>query len=485
MSDSNQTTLYYAKESSWAETPDQTATLRELPFNSETLKAEKATVQSERIRSDRQRDASVVVGRNGTGGINSEFSALNFDDFLESALQADEVKVVDIDAETCDLEIGTYSDTVTFDNTTDTVNWASTPMLDGDTVTFDDTSGTLPAELDNATTYYVVNATAGTFQLSLTKGGAVVAFTDDGVATITANGVGASKVIAAGTPFSDVAQPNLAAAQYVRIAGATDEANNGVFRLTGKTDDTLYLGIGSLTADESTVDLDLDCQYIQNGVTLHSFLIEKVFNDVAHKINFPGSAVNTLGLAMDAQERIFINMEFLSQKGNLGFGGDKNASAGDGSPVADYGTEVMNTSSNIGRLIEDGAATNMEISSYEINITNNLRARPVVGSETSLKFGSGNFDVTGTISAYFTDTTLYEEFLEHATKSIALEAQDNNGNFYGISLFALKFNDASPEIGGQNQDVFLELEIEGFFDKCGSGKTMQIDILNIGAPACP
>ena len=67
MSDSNRSNLYYSVESAWGEIPDQTATLLEIPFNSEGLKAGKTTVQSERIRDDRQRDASVKTGVDSTG----------------------------------------------------------------------------------------------------------------------------------------------------------------------------------------------------------------------------------------------------------------------------------------------------------------------------------------------------------------------------------------------------------------------------------
>ena len=45
-------------------------------------------------------------------------------------------------------------------------------------------AGALPAELDDATEYYIVNPLAASFQLSLTPGGAVIDFTDNGSGTL-------------------------------------------------------------------------------------------------------------------------------------------------------------------------------------------------------------------------------------------------------------------------------------------------------------
>jgi hypothetical protein len=82
-----------------------------------------------------------------------------------------------------------FQDWCTFDNTTNTITAVNdidliTPILthglsNGDIVTMVEDGG-LPAELVDKKEYFVVNVTATTFQLSLTLGGSVVEFTDDG-----------------------------------------------------------------------------------------------------------------------------------------------------------------------------------------------------------------------------------------------------------------------------------------------------------------
>lgn len=73
--------------------------------------------------------------------------------------------------------------TVTFTNATDVVNEVATPRVNGDTITFVKSTGTLPTGLRKDVTYYVINKTADTFQLSHTLGGAAVTFTTDGTGT--------------------------------------------------------------------------------------------------------------------------------------------------------------------------------------------------------------------------------------------------------------------------------------------------------------
>lgn len=72
---------------------------------------------------------------------------------------------------------------VTFTNSTNTVDLLGHTLVNGDPIQFS-TTGSLPAELlPQAIQYWVVNATVNDFQVSLTKGGSVVTFTDDGSGT--------------------------------------------------------------------------------------------------------------------------------------------------------------------------------------------------------------------------------------------------------------------------------------------------------------
>lgn len=72
-----------------------------------------------------------------------------------------------------------------------TVNWPAHGKANGQTVKLT-TDGALPSGVVAGTTYYVVNAAAGTLQLAATAGGGALSFTgsQSGVHTITANDIG-------------------------------------------------------------------------------------------------------------------------------------------------------------------------------------------------------------------------------------------------------------------------------------------------------
>jgi len=69
---------------------------------------------------------------------------------------------------------------VNFTNGTNIINEAGHSLVNGDNITFNDSVGTMPVLLRKDIIYFVISVTAGTFQVSYTLGGAVVAFGDDG-----------------------------------------------------------------------------------------------------------------------------------------------------------------------------------------------------------------------------------------------------------------------------------------------------------------
>jgi len=73
--------------------------------------------------------------------------------------------------------------TCTFTNGTNLVNAVGHPMLAGDKVAFKATTGTLPAEITQDHEYFVINPNVNDFQISLTMGGPVFNFTDNGTPT--------------------------------------------------------------------------------------------------------------------------------------------------------------------------------------------------------------------------------------------------------------------------------------------------------------
>lgn len=73
---------------------------------------------------------------------------------------------------------------VTFDPDTDTVGLTSHGFQDGEAIKFSVTTGTLPTAIVAGTTYYVINGTANTFQVSATVGGSAINIATAGTAVM-------------------------------------------------------------------------------------------------------------------------------------------------------------------------------------------------------------------------------------------------------------------------------------------------------------
>lgn len=107
-----------------------------------------------------------------------------------------------------------------------------------------------------------------------------------------------------------------------------------------------------------------------------------------------------------------------------------------------------------------------------------------IGSAAALGMRSGKMLVTGSISTYFKDFTLYDQFRQEKGGPISFYALDGDDALAASKGYVITFCNATimnPKIvaGGPGQDVMADFEIEGNPDISSTnifgGKTIQID----------
>lgn len=108
-----------------------------------------------------------------------------------------------------------------------------------------------------------------------------------------------------------------------------------------------------------------------------------------------------------------------------------------------------------------------------------------IGSATLAGVRSGKILVTGNMSTYFNDFTLFDQFISEQAGPISFSALDGLASSATAKGYQLTFCNATimnPKVvaGGPSQDVMAEFEIEGAPDVTGAfgGKTIQIDYFN-------
>jgi hypothetical protein len=180
---------------------------------------------------------------------------------------------------------------------------------------------------------------------------------------------------------------------------------------------------------------------LKAGVTRRSFSIERYFADLAsgnpyHR--FTGCEVNTLSLAINANAVVTGAFGFVGQNLSLNAGIVSGATY-----PAPTTTSPLDSFS--GSLTEGGSALAV-VTEVAINIDNGLDPRFVVGSNSTIRPSIGRSNVTGSVTAYFENTTLLNKFIAETESSLAVTLADLAGNSYVINLPRIKYTGGQPDV---------------------------------------
>ena len=197
----------------------------------------------------------------------------------------------------------------------------------------------------------------------------------------------------------------------------TDPANNGWKQVTAT-------GAGSITVSQAVTNDSASTGHIGgeniiNGVEKRSYEVEKGFTDIAEYMRYSGMRLGTWDVSLTAGEIVTGSFAFmgtqLTTQSDTEFGSTY-------TPAST--TPVMNATSNVGEIVKDGAVLATCIQSISFTVENNLRSQMCVGSKFPSGIGYGRQLITGTLTAYFEDLTLFNEMLSHDDVSLVFSMYD-------------------------------------------------------------
>lgn len=282
-SDSNRTQLGYAREAEFGVSAPTLGNvqLHALRFTRDALVAEKVTLESEEIRSDRQTQELIRVGIKTTGTFEAELSLTNYDDLMEAALQCEEGTQLSI---VVDFNAGFGLGKLTSNNTN---------VSDGHTVTIGDKVYTFKTSLTPTEGQVLIGADADGSLLNLIRAinhtgtpgthysvaaanayvtaDAAVSAHAFNVKSIAA-GIGANSIattdtsatlswgaatLTGGGEYSAtrVSGSNFAAVlgeKHVRVAGTVTAANGGIKTIKSVTEDKIIFSAGQVTTNDKS-----------------------------------------------------------------------------------------------------------------------------------------------------------------------------------------------------------------------------------------
>lgn len=476
MSDTNRVAIGIVEESTFGVVPSSPAFQSLRITGTPNLAYEPQTIVSNEIRSDRQVADLILVGAQAGGDIGMEMSFAAFDTILEAALDNTWTRA----GYKKNLASGTPITEVTAADDTFAVASGGASFIAkgilwtrGFTKNVNNGTDGVVSAGANGGIHLIVSSTATTVVVSsgladeTPPAGAEMSLVGIWPATsdISATSGAVDYITSAGDiDFTDFP---IAVGDWIKIGGGADypdynfttAANNGWCRVSAISATQLTFDVvpSGWTTDAGTGKsvMIFFGDKITNGTTKKSYSIERQFQDhspVTYEL-FTGMVLNTFNLNAPSKAIVTATANWMGKDAEVS--NTRTASASDlSAPTAD----VMNTSSNVGRIASNGVAIASPnyITEVNIQINNNRRRQDAVGELGSVGIGSGEFNISGNHNTYFGNKSLLEELINNTATSFDMRFSKNNQ----VMLFDLpnvKYSSGSPDVGGKNQDVFLNL----------------------------
>lgn len=227
------------------------------------------------------------------------------------------------------------------------------------------------------------------------------------------------------------------------------------FELTYGTFDDLLEGLMQSTWSTNV---------LKNGITTKSFTVEETLElgTTDSYSRFRGAMVDTFSLNVGAQEAVTGNIGFRAVEETLAtaiVAGATYTSANT-NPVSTASAHVASLSVTTSPAL----SAQPRVRRVTLEVSNNLRVRPEVGSIFSAEFGSGRFELTGTMEAYFESNEIYQKVLDHGSGALSFTVGNTAGSKYTILVPKFYFGDGERAVGGNDDDVIITIPWRGVYD---------------------
>lgn len=269
---------------------------------------------------------------------------------------------------------------------------------------------------------------------------------------------------------------NLSGAKFVKMSGWTGATgNNGIKRVISSTSTSLTLeGVSDDAAGESVT---IAWNYARNGTTLESYIVETEQSDAGIVIPIVGMCINEWYMTFEPRAKI------MTRFGWVGYGlpsGTISRTDTVGNAVAAPSLNpIINTTSNIARLLQSGLPARAYIRNMEWTLNNGLRERLALSREGTLQPGTGECNVSGRLSTYFDNKFEYDDFLAHTDMGLEFSMVDSAGRTINVYVPAIQLGEGTYDVPGLNQDVMLNrtFKAKAAVGHDGSTYEVQVDML--------
>jgi hypothetical protein len=283
----------------------------------------------------------------------------------------------------------------------------------------------------------------------------------------------ATTITASVAPTTTSALTNLKRGQWFRLT--TGGINNGkLFRVSSSVSPTstvITLDAGTpATVGSSVATCSVQTRRLSHGTTQTSYTIEKNMTDVGVFEAFTGMTPSKMAISIQSGNLSTINFSFMGKNAAM-----TTSTALPGTPVASYSFDIQSGVTGSSCQVWEGGAplASTFVKSLSLDYDNALREQDAICSLGSVGIGSGTIALTGSMSIYFADKTLFDKFVANTNTSLAFSTMDGAGNGYVFSLPVVNISSYQITAGGKDADMMADVQFTALRDAANADATLQ------------
>jgi hypothetical protein len=193
---------------------------------------------------------------------------------------------------------------------------------------------------------------------------------------------------------------------------------------------------------------------LKAGVDEKYFTLERAFADIAQYGVFKGCMMNSLSLSI--QPNAIVTGSF----GVLGKSAAYSAVELDATPTDASTNSPFDSFSGV---IKEGGAIIGVVTGLDLSLDNGGSPQYVIGSPDTPRITNGRSTLTGTLNAFFEDTTMIDKFINETESSIELTLGDGVSSSYTILLPRIKYSGADNSVSGEDP-IVLDMPFQAIYD---------------------
>jgi hypothetical protein len=218
---------------------------------------------------------------------------------------------------------------------------------------------------------------------------------------------------------------------------------------------------------------------LTNGqsANMKSFTVEKRFDmggGLYEYFRYRGMVPNTVTLNLGVDAIITGAVDFIGKSEDVA------SSLISGATYVDATTNPVLNATRDFAMFSIGGNVNNYVSSISISIANNLRSQRAVAHLEGIGVGTGSFTVTGSMTVYFRDRSVYEKYLNNESVSLSFILGEEGGKQYKFTLPSIKFSSGQVLAENQGADLMCNMQYQALFSSQING-TLRIERA-VGAP---